>query len=63
MKQTFIVEAKELQENDYLCNLHGIVKEVKDLGTHLAVIYDCGEYEQKIEPTYEYEFAVIREVK
>ena len=62
MKQMIIVEAQHLQENDYLCNLHGTVKEVKDLGTHLAVIYDREKHEQKVEPTYEYEFAVIREV-
>lgn len=63
MKQTLLLKAKEIKPNDYICNLFGTVKEVKDLGTHLAVIYDRGEYEQKIEPTYEYEFAVIREVE
>lgn len=63
MKQTLLLKAKEIKANDYICNLFGTVKEIEDKGSHLAIKYESNGYISQIQPTYEYEFAVIREVE
>jgi hypothetical protein len=62
MKQTLLLKAKDIKPNDYICNLFGTVKEIEDKGSHLAIKYESNGYISQIQPTYEYEFAVIREV-
>jgi hypothetical protein len=63
MKQTLLLKAKDIKPNDYICNLFGTVKEIEDKGSHLAIKYESNGYISQIQPTYEYEFAVIREVE